>query len=40
MDVVIFGVWIIIVYKHGRTHVVVDALSRLPDNSKPLGVPN
>jgi hypothetical protein len=29
----------IIVYKPGRTHVVVDVLSRLPNNSKPLGVP-
>jgi hypothetical protein len=29
-----------IVYKPGRTHVVVDVLSKLPDNSKPLGVPN
>jgi hypothetical protein len=27
-----------IVYKLGRTHVVVDALSRLLDSSKPLGV--
>jgi hypothetical protein len=30
----------IIVYKLGKTHVVVDVLSRLLDNSKPLGVPN
>ncbi len=30
----------IIVYKLGRTHVVADALSKLLDNSKPLGVPN
>jgi hypothetical protein len=29
-----------IVYKLGRTHVVVDALSKLLDNLKPLGVPN
>jgi hypothetical protein len=29
-----------VVYKLGRTHVVVDALSRLPDNTKPIGVPN
>jgi hypothetical protein len=28
----------IIVYKHGRTHVVVDVLSRLLNSSKPLGV--
>jgi hypothetical protein len=30
----------IIVYKLGRTHVVVDALSRLLNSSKPLGIPN
>jgi hypothetical protein len=29
-----------IVYKPSRTHVVVDVLSRLPNGSKPLGVPN
>jgi hypothetical protein len=29
-----------IVYKLGRTHVVVDVLSKLPNTSKPLGVPN
>jgi hypothetical protein len=29
-----------IVYKPGRTHVVVDALSKLLNNSEPLGVPN
>jgi len=29
----------IVVYKLGRTHVVDDVLSKLPDNSKPLGVP-
>ncbi len=29
-----------IVYKLGRTHVVVDVLFGLPNNSKPLGVPN
>jgi hypothetical protein len=29
-----------IVYKPSRTHVVVDVLSRLPNSSKPLGVPN
>jgi hypothetical protein len=29
-----------VVYKHGRTHVVVDVLSRLPDNLDPLGVPD
>jgi hypothetical protein len=28
-----------IVYKPCRTHVVVDVLSRLPNNSKPLNVP-
>jgi hypothetical protein len=25
---------------HGRIHVVVNVLSRLPDNSEPLGVPD
>ncbi len=29
-----------IVYKPSRTHVVVDVLSRLQNNSKPLGVPD
>jgi hypothetical protein len=29
-----------IVYKLGRTHVVPNALSILPNSSKPLGVPN
>jgi hypothetical protein len=29
----------IAVYKFGRTHVAADVLSRLPNNSKPLGVP-
>jgi hypothetical protein len=29
-----------IVYKLGRRHVVTNVLSRLPDSSKPLGVPN
>jgi hypothetical protein len=29
-----------IVYKFGRTHVIVDVLFRLPNNSEPLGVPN
>jgi hypothetical protein len=28
------------VYKLGRTHVVIDALSRLPNVTKPIGVPN
>jgi hypothetical protein len=28
-----------IVYKLGRTHVIVDVLSKLLDSSKPLGVP-
>ncbi len=28
-----------VVYKPGRTHVVTDVLSKLPNNSKPLGVP-
>jgi hypothetical protein len=30
----------IVVHKHGKTHVVVDVLSRLLDYFKPLGVPN
>ncbi len=30
----------IVVYKPSRTHVVVDVLSRLPNSSKPLSVPN
>jgi len=29
-----------VIYKPGRTHVVVDALFRLPKSVKPLGVPN
>ncbi len=29
-----------IVYKPSITHVVIDVLSRLPDSSEPLGVPN
>ncbi len=29
-----------IVYKPSRIHVVADALSRLPDNAKPIGVSN
>jgi hypothetical protein len=29
-----------IVYKPGRIHVVANALSKLPDSSKPLGIPN
>jgi len=33
------GYEFIVVYKLGRTHVVV-VLSKLPDSSKPLGVPN
>jgi hypothetical protein len=28
------------VYKPSKTHVVDDVLSKLPDSSKPLGVPN
>jgi hypothetical protein len=28
------------VYKQGRTHLVVDALSRLPNIIKPIGVPD
>jgi hypothetical protein len=28
------------VYKPSRTHVVVDALSRLPNSTKPIVVPN
>jgi hypothetical protein len=30
----------IIVYKLGRTHVVTNALSRLPDSTEPTCVPN
>jgi hypothetical protein len=30
----------IIVYKLGRTHVVIDALFKLLDNLEPLGVPD
>jgi hypothetical protein len=30
----------IVVYKLGKTHVVVYVLSRLPDSLKPLGIPN
>jgi hypothetical protein len=30
----------IVVYKLGITHVVVDALSKLPNIIKPTGVPN
>ncbi len=30
----------IVVYKFGRTHVVVNVLSTLPNTSEPLGVPN
>jgi hypothetical protein len=30
----------IVVYKLGRTHVVPNVLFELPNNSKPLGVPN
>jgi hypothetical protein len=29
-----------IVYKLGRTHLVDDVSSKLPDNLEPLGVPN
>jgi hypothetical protein len=29
-----------IVYKPGRTHVVAKVLSKLPNSSKPLGVPD
>jgi hypothetical protein len=29
-----------IVYKPGKTHVIIDVLSKLLNNSKPLGVPN
>jgi hypothetical protein len=30
----------IIVYKLSRIHVIIDAFLRLPDSTKPLGVPN
>jgi len=29
-----------IMYKPGKTHVVWDALSRLPDDTEPIGVPD
>jgi hypothetical protein len=29
-----------VVYKRGRTHVIIDALSRLLDIAKPISVPN
>jgi hypothetical protein len=29
-----------IIYKLNKTHVFADVLSRLPNSSKPLGVPN
>ncbi len=29
-----------IVYKHGRSHLMADALRRLPNQAKPIGVPN
>jgi hypothetical protein len=28
----------IVVYKPGRTHVIIDALSRLLDNTEPIGM--
>jgi len=30
----------IVVYKPGITHVILDVLSKLQNNSKPLGVPD
>jgi hypothetical protein len=30
----------IVVYKPSKTHVVANVLSKLPNSSKPLGVPN
>jgi len=30
----------IVIYKPSRTHVVANVLSRLPNSSRPLGVPN
>jgi hypothetical protein len=29
-----------IVYKHGRSHLIANALSRLPNQVKPVGVPD
>jgi hypothetical protein len=29
-----------IIYKHGRSHLMVDALSRLPNHTKLVGVPH
>jgi hypothetical protein len=29
-----------VMYKPSKTHVFVDALSRLPNSTKPIGVPN
>jgi hypothetical protein len=29
-----------IIYKPGRSHLMADALSRLPNQTKPIGVPN
>ncbi len=38
MFIVVFGIWFIIIYKLGHTHVVVDALSGLPDTIEPTRV--
>jgi hypothetical protein len=38
MVVVILEYEFVVVYKCGRTHVVVDVLSKLLDSSEPLGV--
>jgi hypothetical protein len=32
--------WIMIVYKPGRSHLMVDALNRLPNHTEIVGVPN
>jgi hypothetical protein len=29
-----------IIYKHGRSHLMANALNRLPNQAKPIGVPN
>jgi hypothetical protein len=40
MVIVILEYEFTIVYKLGRTYVVIDVLSRFVDSSEPLGVPN
>jgi hypothetical protein len=40
MDIIFLEYEFTVVYKHGKIHVVVDVLSKLPDSLKPLGIPN